>query len=59
MQDNRVLCEMEELLRARDRELREVLRAMIPRGPEYDALFAFLIATDSDLRMLRGKQVDA
>jgi hypothetical protein len=59
MADECTLCELEETLRERSRGLRKVLQSMNPADVDYEGVFTFLVTTDTDLRTLRGRQVDA
>jgi hypothetical protein len=50
------ICELEQVLKGRSRDVRDLLRTMNPiTDPRYAVLFADLVAIDGDLRVLRGQ----
>jgi hypothetical protein len=50
------VCELEQVLRGRSREIRDELRVLNPNTESnYERLFQVLIEVDQDLRMLKGR----
>jgi hypothetical protein len=55
--DHCLMCEMETVLRNRDREFRSTLRLMNPTvEPAYEYLFAKLVYVDTDIRRIRERE---
>jgi hypothetical protein len=51
-----LVCDLEQILRARSIEIRDELRVLNPNiEPNYERLFQVLIDVDQDLRMLKGR----
>ena len=50
-----VMCQLEQMLRARSGEIRRELQQMNPvTEPNYPTLFQALVDVDTDYRMLKG-----